>query len=139
MHAMTAFLAISPAEEIRRTVERQLLNYTYIFPGANVNGPVLHMRLYRNDRIIRVIRELYFIGGMKSFATRYVHLFPTSEDRDGVVKHEVPIAMVALVATALYVALLEWRNGQHQQVVLTVTTETMGVQPLELDLDSLEE
>ncbi|KAH9952543.1 hypothetical protein BC827DRAFT_1159672 [Russula dissimulans] len=135
MHALSAFTAIAPAVEIVRAVERQLLNYTYIFPGAN--------------------------------------------GHDGVVKCEVPIAIVALVATALYVALVEWCTGQHQLVEFAgsrfldvykghihslediqkrrvaafhgmmgtiyseasqaAATESIGVPPLELDLDNLEE
>jgi hypothetical protein len=83
---------------------------------------------YRNDRIIRVIRDLYFMGGLTSFAKRFEPLFPTHLGLNGVVTCEVPIPMVALVATAvrsssmiqicdtnsdkqLYAALYEWRTG----------------------------
>jgi hypothetical protein len=56
---------------------------------------------YRNDHIITAIRALYFAGGAKSFAKRFRHLFPTYEVRKGEVVHEVPVHMVALVATAV--------------------------------------
>lgn len=60
------------------------------------------MRPYRNSRIVDVIQELYFTGGSNAFANRFRNLFPESEDSSvEEVQHEVPIAMVALVATAV--------------------------------------
>ena len=79
------------------------------------------MRPYRNTRIIAVIKESYFGPGTGSYAYRfeeYVRFFfffdgtglvlnllyshfPTSMGDDGVLKREVPIPMVALVATAV--------------------------------------
>ena len=56
---------------------------------------------YRNERIIRVIRDMYFTGGVSSFARRFNNLFPCYCDRQGVMKPEVPDQMVALVATAV--------------------------------------
>jgi hypothetical protein len=45
--------------------------------------------------------DLYFTGGSSSFAYRFKREFPTYESDDGTVKREVPIAMVALVATGV--------------------------------------
>ena len=56
---------------------------------------------YRNDRIITVIQDMYFSGGITSFAKRFRYLFPTYESREGVTNYKVPIPMVALVATAV--------------------------------------
>jgi hypothetical protein len=56
---------------------------------------------YRNDRIIAAIRDLFFIGGNKSFASRFNNHFPMSQDCNGVFMREVPVPMVALVATAV--------------------------------------
>jgi len=56
---------------------------------------------YRNKRIINVIRNMYFTGGVSSFATRFDHLFPRFRDSQGAMKPEVPQPMVALVATAV--------------------------------------
>jgi hypothetical protein len=56
---------------------------------------------YRNDRIITVIRDLYFSGGTASFANRFKDLFPIHHGDDGKLRREVPIPMVALVATAV--------------------------------------
>jgi len=59
------------------------------------------LRLYRNPCILNVIRDLYFAGGNKSFAHRFRQCFLVFKDEDGVLKREVPIAMVALVATGV--------------------------------------
>ena len=55
---------------------------------------------YQNSRIISVIRDLCFAG---PFAERYRSRFPTFQGADGKVAREVPVAMVALVATAVSV------------------------------------
>ena len=64
---------------------------------------VLRTQPYRNDRIIHMIHVLYFTGGANSFSARFNHLFPTGygDNGHGIMKREVPIAMVALVATAV--------------------------------------
>ena len=70
-------------------------------------GPTLKERLlrrtqpYRNKRIVNVIHNMYFTGGVHSFARRFDHLFPHYRDSQGVKKIEVPAQMVALVATAV--------------------------------------
>ena len=60
----------------------------------------MRSRPYRNPWIITAIRNLYFTGGHMSFAHRFRHLFP-KEELNKVVKYEVPMPMVALVATAV--------------------------------------
>jgi hypothetical protein len=85
---------------------------------------------YRNERIVEVLQSLFFVGGPLSYANRYAHKFPEVTGPDGVAAHEVPICMVALVATAvrvtyelglhtniktqLYAAIDEWRTGKHE-------------------------
>lgn len=61
----------------------------------------MRTRPYRNDRIITVIRNLYFVGGVRSFASRFGSRFPMHEEVNGVTTREVPVPMVALVATAV--------------------------------------
>ena len=61
----------------------------------------MRTRPYRNMRIISVIRDLYFTGGSSSFSHRCRRQFPIHEDADGNMVREVPIPMVALVATAV--------------------------------------
>jgi len=56
---------------------------------------------YRNIRIINVIHNMFFTGGNSSFANRFWDRFPIHQGNNGVVSRKVPIAMVALVATAV--------------------------------------
>ena len=113
------FLAVCSAPTIAEAVARQLGRYTYTFPmGLNVstdflgnlcltpiqNDPIrallMHTRPYWNIRIIGVIQDLYFMGGNNSFAHWYRACFLTFENEQGVVQ-EVPLVMVAMVATAV--------------------------------------
>ncbi|KAF8257671.1 hypothetical protein EI94DRAFT_1708743 [Lactarius quietus] len=99
------------------TVGNQLSNYTYTFPRVPPNmgaGLVKHSLPYRNERIIAVIRELYFTGRSVSFTSRFSHMFPVHFNNDGQPTRKVPVPMVALVATALYAALYEWHTGGQQ-------------------------
>ena len=74
-----------------------------------------------------MIRDVYFMEGVSSFAARFSDHFLSHIDSMGVQKLQVPQAMVALVATAvsfshahiimhwfalqLYAAILEWKTG----------------------------
>ncbi|KAH9016037.1 hypothetical protein EDB85DRAFT_2023050 [Lactarius pseudohatsudake] len=93
---------MASAHDIAQVVERQLSAYTYTFPCVlRTNGMVRRSQPYRNDRIIAVVRDVYFTGGGTSFGAQFKHLFPTYQGADGKVNREVPISMVALVATAV--------------------------------------
>ena len=61
----------------------------------------MHTCPYQNNRIITVIRDIFFVGGATSFAQCFQYLFPTYEISHGQEVYEVPIAMVALIATAV--------------------------------------
>ncbi|KAI9439729.1 hypothetical protein H4582DRAFT_2075103 [Lactarius indigo] len=123
------FLAMASREEIIESVRHQLSNYNYTFPTMGL--PRVNRRLerrtrpYRNDRIITVIQDLYFTGGNTSFAARFPHFFAYTESSDRENRREVPIPMVALVATALYATLYEWRTGE-QQVVFSLCERRSG-------------
>jgi hypothetical protein len=73
----------------------------------------MRTRPYRNARIIEVIRDMFFTGGTSSFVNRFGDAFPEYRHRDGVLLREVPIGIVALVATGLYAALKEWEYGTY--------------------------
>ncbi|KAH9039640.1 hypothetical protein EDB85DRAFT_1887409 [Lactarius pseudohatsudake] len=77
---------------------------------------------YRNECIIEVIRELFFTGGKKSFSSHFNHLFPVYQGLDGTSSCEVPAPMVALVATAMYATLNEWRTGKSQVLEFSANT-----------------
>jgi hypothetical protein len=61
----------------------------------------MRTRLYRSKRISEVIRELFFVGGSKSFAHSFDQAFPRFMDNNSVMVREVPVTMVALVATGV--------------------------------------
>jgi len=63
--------------------------------------PTSRLRPYQNTRIIQAIHKLYFEGGARSFANQFSEVFRSSNGLDGVAAHEVPIPMVALVATGV--------------------------------------
>ncbi|KAI0254978.1 hypothetical protein BJV78DRAFT_1151819 [Lactifluus subvellereus] len=112
----------SPSEVIR-LIQKQLSNYNYTFPTAsNNNGLLMRSHPYRNKYIIHVIREVYFCGGSASIATRFNNQFPAWQGPDGTIKAEVPVPMVALVATALYAALRDWRTGKLQVTDFSANT-----------------
>ncbi len=52
------------------------------------------------------MHDLYFTGGTSSFAHHFKRQFPTHESSNGELLREVPIPMVALVATAVSVVIL---------------------------------
>ncbi|KAH9013213.1 hypothetical protein EDB85DRAFT_2158401 [Lactarius pseudohatsudake] len=115
--AATVVLGL-PQIQISRYIQDILSNYNYTFPGRS-RGPgqgvlVRRTKPYRNMWIVDAVRTSFFSGGNSSFATRYKYLFPSSETHDLVTVYEVPIPMLALVATALYAALYEWRTGEQQ-------------------------
>ncbi|KAF8257052.1 hypothetical protein EI94DRAFT_1843047 [Lactarius quietus] len=114
---MASFLALGQERNVIDYVSKQLSQYTYMFPGAAfANAPsdlMMRSRPYRNERIITVIRDMYFTGGSASFAKKYNYLFPIFEGRKGEMI-EVPVPMVALVATALYATIYEWCTGEQQ-------------------------
>jgi hypothetical protein len=56
---------------------------------------------YQNDQVTRVIRDLYFTGGTNSFANQFRDLFPIHRGDNGQLSREVPIPMVALIATVV--------------------------------------
>ncbi|KAH9043547.1 hypothetical protein EDB83DRAFT_2523848 [Lactarius deliciosus] len=113
------FSSMTP-EDIVHSVEWQRSGYKYVYPrGPKVPGAnrlVMQSQPYRNRRIIWAIHDLYFVEGVgnPSFSTRFDQAFPRRIGNDGVTVREVPIPMVALVSTALYASIYEWRTGVQQ-------------------------
>ncbi|KAF8265157.1 hypothetical protein EI94DRAFT_1804796 [Lactarius quietus] len=109
-------------------VQDQLSNYNYTFPkapkGIGHGNLVMHSKPYRNEHLIRIICDEYFTSpsaGKMSFATWFKYLFQNIED-DGATVYKVPIPMVALVATAMYATLYEWRTGHQQHSEFSANT-----------------
>jgi hypothetical protein len=73
------------------------------FQSNPLNFIPMRTRPYRNVRIIEVIRDMFFTGGTSSFVNRFGDAFPEYRRHDGVLSREVPIGIVALVATGVSV------------------------------------
>ncbi|KAH9038023.1 hypothetical protein EDB83DRAFT_2524601 [Lactarius deliciosus] len=117
-------ISLGSANNIAQVVCLQLHKFNYTFPtkrGLLVRTPA-RTHPYRNECIISAIRDLFFTGGTKSFASCYNHLFPVHQGRDGTPAREVPAPMVALVATAMYATLHEWRTGTPQVFEFSANT-----------------
>ncbi|KAH9960702.1 hypothetical protein BC827DRAFT_1155738 [Russula dissimulans] len=107
----------SPAA-IAQYIDKQLSDYYYIYPKAScsLNGLMMRSRPYRNDCIIAGIHETFFTGGDKSFSKHFNIQFPVSWNQNGKMVCEVPVHMVALVATVLYAVLKEWQSGTWKSI-----------------------
>jgi hypothetical protein len=86
------------------------------FCQGGVKGLPMRSKPYRNERIVQVLRTFFFIGGTSSYARRYEHKFKVFTGSDGVALREVPIHMVALVATAVRVT---YELGHHTNAKLS--------------------
>ncbi|KAH9066102.1 hypothetical protein EDB83DRAFT_2315106 [Lactarius deliciosus] len=123
--AMAEFTSQVPADIIQ-SVDWQLSGYQYVYPkgpkGLGQNRLIMRSQPYRNSRIIRVIHNLFFTGGGSLFKAQFDYLFTNKSGDNGQMVREVPIAMVALVAMALYASIYEWRTGVRQVVEFSTTT-----------------
>ncbi|KAI9446051.1 hypothetical protein H4582DRAFT_2069399 [Lactarius indigo] len=123
-YCVPALVSIGSASNIAQVVRLQVSNFNHTFPtkrGLFIGTP-LHTHPYCNECIISVIQDLFFTGRMSSFASRFAHLFPEHQGHDGVSTREVPVPMVALVATAMYATLHEWRTGKQQGTEFSANT-----------------
>ena len=123
MIVLAEFSSIESLASIIDIVQAQLSNYRYTCPVATAvstyiatdviltfsqpgvhgatNGVPRRTKLYRNDRILTVIRNLYFAGGASSCARHFNSKFPRYRHLDGVLVRGLPKAMVGLVATVV--------------------------------------
>ncbi|KAH9172257.1 hypothetical protein EDB89DRAFT_1906257 [Lactarius sanguifluus] len=115
--------AIGSTNGIAQVVRQQLSAFNYTFPTKRfLIGIPQRTHPYRNECIIAVIRELFFTGRQKSFSSHFDHLFPVHQRLDRTSSREVPVPMVALVATAMYATLNEWRTGKSQVLEFSANT-----------------
>ncbi|KAN0131589.1 hypothetical protein V8E53_010431 [Lactarius tabidus] len=108
--------------ELANIIDGQMNDFNYIFPrqlrGNVLTGSALRSRPYRSSIIISVIRDIFFTGPVP-FATQHRDLFPSHPGPVGEAIPEVPKAMLALVSTAYYAALNEWRTGERKPLGFT--------------------
>ncbi|KAJ7755609.1 hypothetical protein DFH07DRAFT_940770 [Mycena maculata] len=108
-------LADMEPERIKSRIEELLKDHRYIFPTDK--GQLLLTKPYRHGSIRFVLKEEIFSN--PSFVTQNNDRFPATNAKHPERK-ELPDAMVALAATAVYAALLEYRmTGQRQTIPFT--------------------
>lgn len=86
----------------------------YVFAGDHRNGQAsfLPRNAWRHEAVLAVLRQAFFTG-KANFVRKHLdhNQFTTS-----IAQHpekEVPIAMVALVCTAIHASIDEWTTGSH--------------------------
>ncbi|KAF8878335.1 hypothetical protein BD779DRAFT_1676926 [Infundibulicybe gibba] len=100
----------------RRTVG-WLAELAYIYPGdvgdvANNTGQTLDGgRPYEHPVILTVLEQCFFTGP-SSIGARLINKFKSSR-KDRPEEKEVPIPMLALIATGVYAATKEWETGSR--------------------------
>ncbi|KAF8889245.1 hypothetical protein BD779DRAFT_1671819 [Infundibulicybe gibba] len=94
-----------------------LQEFAYIYPGdvGDAENSVEHSldgsRPYEHPTILAVLEQVYFTG-LSSIGARLVNKFKSSR-KDRPEEKEVPVAMLALVATGVYAAIKEWETGKR--------------------------
>ncbi len=104
-------MAIGTVSGIANSSIKQTLDYYYTYPVAS-NGLLWCSKLYWNPRIVKVIQEVFFTG-VDAFATHFNHLFLTHLGPDRKMRHELPVPMVALVATAISCSIVYKHSAKH--------------------------
>ncbi|KAJ7937589.1 hypothetical protein B0H13DRAFT_1852560 [Mycena leptocephala] len=109
------FAGLSPSKT-RELIEKLLKDHRYIFPVDPQTGRLMTKLPFMHPAMSGVIREAVFT---RNFKANNMHLF-ISTSKKHPKQLELPDAMVALVATALYASLMEYRaTGEHQTIAFT--------------------
>ncbi|KAH9991226.1 hypothetical protein BJV77DRAFT_1068369 [Russula vinacea] len=103
------------SKQIAKRVEDWLDREAYILPQRN-NAKPDFLRPFHHQAIISVLRDEYF-QKLTSFGNANLELFVSAHETS--TEPEIPDAMVALVATAVYCALAEWRTGKRVSASFT--------------------
>ncbi|KAJ7918098.1 hypothetical protein B0H13DRAFT_1869733 [Mycena leptocephala] len=109
------FAGLSPSKT-RELIEKLLKDHRYIFPVDPQTGRLMTELPFMHPAMSGVIREAVFT---RNFKANNMHLF-ISTSKKHPKQLELPDAMVALVATALYASLMEYRaTGERQTIAFT--------------------
>ncbi|KAJ7120546.1 hypothetical protein C8R43DRAFT_1136719 [Mycena crocata] len=105
------------AEKMKTRIEELLQDHRYIFPTDPKTGQLQLDKPFRHGSIRFVLKEEIFSS--PSFVSQNIDRFPARYDKKPD-ERECPDAMVALAATAVYAALVEYRmTGQRQTIAFT--------------------
>ncbi|KAJ7495703.1 hypothetical protein B0H11DRAFT_2227222 [Mycena galericulata] len=121
-NVVPGFFQIAGLSEVKtkELIEKVLKDHRYIFPTDPQTQRLMTEKPFHHPALRAVIKDGI---STRNFKSNNMHLFiPTSK------KHpkqlELPDAMVALAATAVYAALLEYRTtGERQTIAFTEVSE----------------
>ncbi|KAG2131200.1 hypothetical protein BD769DRAFT_1386873 [Suillus cothurnatus] len=88
-------------------VEELLKSHKYIFP-TDSNGKVLGDQPFCDEGIVDILHQSMFDGENSIGVRSHEDFVSVLDDND---EPELPVAMVALVATITYAILMDWRSG----------------------------
>ncbi|KAG2122522.1 hypothetical protein BD769DRAFT_1670672 [Suillus cothurnatus] len=88
-------------------VEELLKSHKYIFP-TNQNGKVLGDQPFCDEAMINTLHQSLFDGENSIGVQSHEDFVSVLDGNDEL---ELPIAMVALIATVIYAILMDWRSG----------------------------
>ncbi|KAG1900007.1 uncharacterized protein F5891DRAFT_1173357 [Suillus fuscotomentosus] len=88
-------------------VEELLKSHKYIFP-TNQNGKVLGDQPFCDEAMIDTLHQSLFDGENSIGVQSHEDFVSVLDGND---EPELPIAMVALIATVIYAILMDWRSG----------------------------
>ncbi|CDO74226.1 hypothetical protein BN946_scf184721.g5 [Trametes cinnabarina] len=75
---------------------------------------------YGHPLVLHILQQAFF-GGPDSVSRRFPEIFVSSL-QDKSEEHELPMAMVALVGTAIHAGLLQWQTGQFMKIEFSGNT-----------------
>ncbi|KAI0334244.1 hypothetical protein GY45DRAFT_1270510 [Cubamyces sp. BRFM 1775] len=110
---VTAFYQLAP-EECSAKIPWLFNHLTYIYPGDFSKQSVPWGKPYQHPAVAAVIRACFFTG-IGAFATLHADRFASSLP-DRADEREIPMAMLALVSTAIHASLAEWKTGSHKSI-----------------------
>ncbi|KAF7342814.1 hypothetical protein MSAN_01997300 [Mycena sanguinolenta] len=97
----------------KELIEKLLKDHRYIFPVDPQTQRLITEKPFHNPALKAIIKDGVF---NRNFKANNMHLFISTSQKHPT-RLELPDAMVALAATALYAALLEYRTTGERQVI----------------------
>ncbi|KAI0746221.1 hypothetical protein C8Q80DRAFT_1121117 [Daedaleopsis nitida] len=115
--SVVAFYELKPGQctaKIDFLLEWLVYIYPHTFKVGDGQSLVSYAKPYQHNIVEHALRTCFF-DGTHSPAAREAHRFSSVLD-DRPDEKEVPLAMLALVATAIHASLTEWKSGAHKTI-----------------------
>ncbi|KAG1743083.1 hypothetical protein EDB19DRAFT_2038283 [Suillus lakei] len=105
-------LVLSALKGCTDQVKELLKSHKYIFPTNN-NGKVLSDQPFCDEVIIDILQQSLFNGNSSIGVQSHEDFVSVLDGND---EPELPMAMIALIATITYAILMDWRSGNPPSV-----------------------